>query len=86
MELSAVTITEEIAIKGYSEIRIKNGILTIEPRQSYCDRGNFVVKIFPAIDQYDLHIDDQDMFPRYYFYLVTAILEMEAWIQKNNQG
>lgn len=84
--LNAIKIAEEIEKRGYVEIRIKNGLFTIEPRPAYCNRGEYFVKIFPDPDQFDLHIDEQDMFPRYYFYLLSAILETEAWIVKNKQG
>lgn len=74
-----------LAAGGWCEYKLKNGSLCIEKRPSHCDRGNYWVKIFVDSGQYDLFIDDADMFPRYYFELDCLVKEMNAWIKKNKQ-
>jgi hypothetical protein len=67
------------------EIQGKECLITLEPRPPYCDRGNFIAKLFPtgtlAID-----IDEADGWPRYYFDETRAKLEIEAWLTKRGQA
>lgn len=78
-------ILEELDLKGYATILLKDGQLTVERRPGNCDRGNFIVKAFANNNQFNLYIDSADLFPRYYFMIDNMISELEAWIEKNNQ-
>lgn len=78
----------------YLSIDGKNCRITIELRRSYCDRGNYLAKVFDIskqiiedleLDMKPLHIDYQDGWPRYYFDLERAILEVEAWLRKRGE-
>lgn len=66
------------------EIIGKECHITLEPRPAYCDRGNYIAKLFP-IGALDLSIDHQDGWPRYYFDQDRAKLEIEAWLKKRVQ-
>ena len=83
--LSKKNIKDCLSKYCFCDIKIKDGIISIEKRQPYCNRGAFVVKIFPAEDQYNLFIDKSDMFPRYYFDLDCMLREIALWIKKNRQ-
>ena len=52
--------------------------ITIEPRPVYCDRGRWWAKVWPQVSRFDL--DHHDGFPRFFFDLDRAKLEMEAWL------
>lgn len=80
-----IGILRDIQEKGYADIPLKDGKLCIEKRPQYCNRGAWWVKVFPNADQYALHIDEADMFPRYYFKLSCLVEEMREWIKKNHQ-
>lgn len=62
--------------------------ITIEARPAYCDRGNWIAKIFNRSggDARRLNLDHQDGWPRYYFDLDRAKQECEAWLQKRQQA
>ena len=66
----------------YLEILIKNGIIQIQQRPRYCNRGAFLVKVFPEISQTDLHIDGSDLFPHYYFKFENMMSEILEWAKK----
>lgn len=68
----------------WHEIDGKECRITLEPRMGYCDRGNFIAKLFPR-EKLALEIDDQDGWPRYYFDEDRAKLEIEAWLKKRGQ-
>ncbi len=62
----------------------------LEPRPHYCDRGDFIAKIFlkegATVEQrLRLNLDEQDGWPRYYFDEGRAKLEIEAWLKKRKQ-
>lgn len=61
--------------------------ITIEPRPAHCDRGNLIANLFPhPCSQLDLEIIGcADGWPRYYFDLARAKLEIEAWLVKRGQ-
>jgi hypothetical protein len=61
----------------YWDIRYKNVHITIEPRPHYCDRGRWIAKISAP----DLWLDEADGWPRYYFDLERAKLELEAFMK-----
>lgn len=84
------TIPSYWKIKGgegldrWLEIKGKNCSITLEPRPSYCDRGNYIAKIFPT-DNLILSIDGQDLWPRYYMDFDRAIKEIEDWMKKREE-
>jgi len=69
---------------GYQELTGKNCTITLEPRPSYCDRGNWIAKLF-ATGPLAMEIDPQDGWPRYFFDEQRAKLECEAWLEKRGQ-
>jgi len=61
--------------------------ITLEKRPHYCDRGNYIAKLFPhPKTQLARDIDEQDGWPRYYFDHERAKLEIEAWLIKRGQA
>jgi hypothetical protein len=67
----------------WQELNLEQCQIVLEPRPHYCNRGNFIVKVFVNDEYfYNLWIDEADMFPRYYFDEGRAKAEIEAWIQK----
>ena len=66
------------------EIQGKDCKITLEASPHYCDRGNFIAKLFPR-GQLLAEIDYQDGWPRYYFDFERATLEIEAWLKKRKQ-
>jgi len=70
---------------GYEHITGKECFITLEPRPGYCDRGNYIAKLFPE-GKLARDIDDQDGWPRYYFDLERAKAEVEAWLVKRGQA
>jgi hypothetical protein len=69
---------------SYIECEGRECSITIEPRPSYCDRGNFIAKI-DVSGELALGFDHADLWPRYYFDLERAKLECEAWLKKRGQ-
>ena len=69
---------------GVLNIFGKDCEISLEPRPHYCDRGNYIAKIFPT-GELARSLDNADMFPRYYFDLDRAKLEIEAWLKKRGQ-
>jgi hypothetical protein len=69
---------------SWQEINGKECLITLEPRLRYCDRGNFIAKLFPR-GRLALEIDEADCWPRYYFDEERARLEVEAWLKKRGQ-
>jgi hypothetical protein len=61
--------------------------IDISPRPDYCDRGNWLAHIEtkPGGNNLRLYIDGQDAWPRYFFDLNRAKLEIEDWLRKRNQ-
>jgi hypothetical protein len=70
--------------KKYEEIAGKECLITLEPRPSYCDRGNWIAKLFPT-GELAREIDEADAWPRYFFDKRRAKLEIEAWLIKRKQ-
>lgn len=67
-------------------IRGKDCQITLEPWPGYCDRGNWIAKIFPApSSKLSLELDASDMWPRYYFNLDRAKAEVLDWLKKRKQ-
>lgn len=73
-----------IARDGYQEIYGKQCSITLEPRNSYCDRGNHIAKLHP-FGELAREIDDCDGWPRYYFDEDRAKQELVAWLTKRKQ-
>lgn len=69
---------------GYQEIYGKQCSITLEPRISYCDRGNWIAKLHP-VGELAMEIDGCDGWPRYYFDEERAKLELVAWLKKRQQ-
>lgn len=69
----------------YLEIGGRECQITLEPRPYYCDRGNWIANLHPT-GKLALEIDGADMWPRYYFDLERAKLEIEAWLVKRGQA
>jgi len=70
---------------GYQQLRFPWGEIILENRPHYCDRGNFIAKVFvdePHKFESALWIDEADCWPRYYFDEGRAKLEIEAWLKK----
>lgn len=75
----------------YRLIQGKACVIYLENRPHYCDRGNFIAKIFtredaPAADIMELSLDEADGWPRYYFDENRAKAECEAWLIKRKQA
>lgn len=64
----------------YQEIEGKNCTITLEERPAWCDRGRFIAKVFQK-DRVIPCFDDQDGFPRYYFFESHAKLELEQFLR-----
>jgi hypothetical protein len=81
-ELAArgVPVTHEHTAGQWLRIDVAQAQITIEPRPHYCDRGNFIVKVFPRGDL-ALSLDEQDGFPRYYFGVQACADEVREWIR-----
>jgi len=59
-------------------------LITLEPRPHYCDRGNWIAKLFPT-GTLARDIDEADGWPRYYFDEDRAKAEIEAWLIRRGQ-
>lgn len=57
-------------------------LIWIIARPPYCDRGNWLAHLEPDPDPRKIYIDAADLWPRYYFDLERAKLEIEAWLEK----
>lgn len=58
--------------------------VSLEPRPHYCDRGNWIAKLFIHDPGDSLGIDDQEGWPRYYFDRGRALAEIQAWFRKRD--
>jgi hypothetical protein len=67
-------------------VLVAEGIhITIERRPHYCDRGNWLAKLWP--DRQNLHlarIDPADLWPRYYFDLDRGKAEIADWLERRS--
>jgi hypothetical protein len=68
----------------YAKIEGRECYITLEPRPYYCDRGNFIAKVF-AHGALAMDLDQQDGWPRYYFNPDYAKEEIKAWLVKRGQ-
>lgn len=69
---------------SWIEIGGRDCSITLEKRPAYCDRGNYIAKLFP-IGKLVMEMDLQDGWPRYYFDQDRAKLECEAWLKKRKR-
>lgn len=69
-----------LSIFHYIDIQTNGGLICIENRPAYCERGRYLVKVFPE-DHQILYIDESDMFPRYYFIFDNLISELACWFK-----
>jgi hypothetical protein len=79
-QLQAKGLTVEFPEERWFVIDVEQAQITIEGRPHYCDRGNFIVKVFPRGDL-ALSLDDQDGFPRYYFGVQACADEVHEWMR-----
>ena len=79
-----IEIPQWIDYGSYQEINGKECTITLEKRPSYCDRGNWIAKVFPD-GQLAMDMDNQDGWPRYYFDEQRAKDEILAWLEKREQ-
>ena len=61
------------------DLDIKHVRSWVAARPPYCDRGRFMWQVEPVSNEY-LTIDWADGFPRYYFTVEAAELEIGAWL------
>src|ERR1044071_2079121 len=78
------SVGEWIMQDGWTEIKGRECLISLEPRPTYCDRGNWIAKI-EATGQLARDMDSSDLWPRYYMDLDRAKLEIEAWLRKRGQ-
>jgi hypothetical protein len=76
--------TEVPNLPGYEQIEGRECVIILEPRPHYCDRGNWIAKIFPG-GELARGMDTADCWPRYYFDKDRAKAEVEAWLRKRGQ-
>lgn len=74
-----VPVERKDSAVGYLEVAVEQALITIESRPHYCDRGNFIVKVFPH-GPFRLELDASDGFPRYYFGPLACAEELRAWM------
>jgi hypothetical protein len=70
-----------IAIRSFEVLRGKDFEVVLEKRPPYCDRGNYLAKLFVR-GALSREIDEADLWPRYYFDHARAKAEVEAFILK----
>jgi len=66
---------------GHLVVRGRDCEIYLAPRPPYCDRGSWLAQLEtrPPLTR---AIDEADAWPRYYFDLGRAKLEIEAWLEK----
>lgn len=84
MRIDQEKISKALIGGGWTEIQLTNGLLSIERRPHYCDRGRYVVKV-SSNDPRALFIDEADCFHRYYFGFEAMISEINAWMEARGQ-
>lgn len=78
---------EEAGLIMPESVSGKNCTIYLEQRPHYCDRGNWVAKLFVNAGAHPikLFIDEADGWPRYYFDYDRAKLEIQAWLTKRKE-
>lgn len=72
-------IIKDSTSPNYFDIVTDKARISVEARPHYCDRGRFIVKVDSL--SMDLEIDNQDLFPRYYFGVEACVSEIVAWMK-----
>lgn len=73
-------------VQPWLEIRGRECSIFLMRRPAHCDRGNWYALVEPdPRSQLALSLDEADGFPRYYFDLDRAKLELEAWLKRRGQ-
>lgn len=71
---------------GFWRISGKECEIYMQPRPVYCDRGNWIAYIESKPgSNLARDMDKADGWPRYYFDVDRAKLEIEAWLEKRGQ-
>lgn len=66
------------------EIKVGGTLVVLDSRPRYCNRGNWLAKIFmlgKTAKGDHVHTDEQDRWPRYFFHLERAKAEVEDWLR-----
>ncbi len=65
------------------ELETEHGILRLERRPPYCDRGAFLAHVEPKHDKAcaPCNVDAHDLFPRFYYDEGRAKLELDAFMR-----
>ncbi len=79
-EISDLKFHMKLSGLHYIDIQLDKGLVSIENRQSYCDRGRFIVKVFSDCVK-TFYVDHQDAFPRYYFSFDNLLSEIYQWFE-----
>jgi hypothetical protein len=79
----------EQAVDGggsFWEIAGRDCVIILTARPHYCDRGKWLAQLHARYGtELARDLDDADRWPRYYFDLERAKLEIEAWLVKRRQ-
>jgi len=59
-------------------------VIFVQERPPHCDRGNYLANL-DSVGKLEEQIDGADLWPRFYFDLERAKLEIEAWLKKRGQ-
>lgn len=68
---------------NWIDIKLDKGLVSIESRPPYCDRGRFIVRVFSNCVE-TFYIDSADSFPRYYFVFENLLSELTHWLAARN--
>lgn len=68
---------------GIIEIDLPYVDISIQKRNTYCDRGRYGVHCSSKVglEPPVIHVDGQDGFPRYFFKLQNLFNELHEWIE-----
>jgi hypothetical protein len=66
------------------ELETEHGIIRLERRPEYCDRGAFLAHVEPKHDAAckPCNVDAHDLFPRFYYDEGRAKLELDAFMRR----
>ena len=79
-------LTIKLVAYGFWRISGRDCEIYLQPRPVHCDRGNWVAHVEPRPGSgLARDMDAADNWPRYYFDLERAKLEVEAWLEKRKQ-
>lgn len=75
---------DPVAGKTVLTMRGQHCWISMAARPHYCDRGRVLVHV-EVTNPRALHVDDADMFPRYYFDIEVAKREIKDWMECQGQ-